>query len=501
MRGVARLLLARASSENRAADYRLACADLEESGTLGDNSLEHDQYLIEAYLHLYDAEPDSAILDKGGRQLSESLARHQSRILHFLNGEVALHRGFMKAKVGQSAEALKEFEQALTSFEACQQHPPDEALSDDYLAMKKGHAALRICTTRHVVGIPPEMNLLDSAIEDLRAGGDSLAPALLLRSIELRRNGKDSDALRDLQEALRICHQHPESPESEVTAARVMSGIAECNIRLGLESSNAALIGQGCAEFLSLPIDLAEANVAAPIYGARFLLSDQLETSRDLVDRIVSNIEMRLGTNALAGAPRRFAASHAAALLILKTGGEPSLDVYERANRLQQIAISASSELADAELYGTTGSTALLIGRELLRLDEVQRGVGFLEDAAELFELATRQALDGRCSEGFSMVVAHSKMGETYTRLHALSNDETHAELAIRHFRRAQELGNSTAELTGMLGASIIARAETNWTRHSSATPLSLRPQPERVATLRARIEACLRRHTSCCGS
>jgi Flp pilus assembly protein TadD len=103
-------------------------------------------------------------------------------------------------------------------------------------------------------------------------------------------------------------------------------------------------------------------------------------------------------------------------------------------------------------LYGTTGSTALLIGRELLRLDEVQRGVGFLEDAAELFELATRQALDGRCSEGFSMVVAHSKMGETYTRLHALSNDETHAELAIRHFRRAQELGNSTAELTGMLG-------------------------------------------------
>lgn len=167
MRGVARLLVTR-SFGGQTDGYELARKDLEESGVLGNRGIEHDHYLIECCIHLFDGIRDENLLNRAEEVLNENKYNlPKSRLLAFDAGEVHLHRGFRSAEAVDLERALASFEAAAGYFDLADFAPPDARLPDDYLHMKSGHARLRVYTTRHALAMPDDHSILNQAIEDL----------------------------------------------------------------------------------------------------------------------------------------------------------------------------------------------------------------------------------------------------------------------------------------------------------------------------------------------
>jgi hypothetical protein len=180
MRGVARMLLARRVEDKKEA-YTLACQDLTESRLLGNSGAEASHYLIESHIHLYDADPKDDYLTSAEALLGEiDLQANGNRLLWFDAGEVALRRGFAAAGAGDQDIALDDFERARHCFQTAEKHPEHAHLPLDYIRIKRGQAGLRVYTTRHSLGRPRDLSIIDAAVSDLRAGGDSLRGALML---------------------------------------------------------------------------------------------------------------------------------------------------------------------------------------------------------------------------------------------------------------------------------------------------------------------------------
>lgn len=305
--------------------------------------------------------------------------------------------------------------------------------------------------------------------DSIRHGGDSLAPALLLRSQWLVDEGQYQKALVDLHEAYATFEEGNQTPESRITRQRIINGIAECEVNIGMAEKDAAQVEAGCIRFLGLDPGLRELSSGPIIYSARYLHQADAMNYRLLVRRVAHHIERHLRTVGLEGKSLRFAASHAASLLLLTADIETGPVTHEAAYKLQRLAIEALPDRAAAELYGHAGATALALGKHYLRSTTDELGRGFLEDATSLLESAIEQAQLGNCSLSFSQMVAHSKAGEAYVRLHSLSGLSTHADTAIHHLETSRNLGNAAPELIGMLADVFFRRGR----RTASAQDLS----------------------------
>jgi tetratricopeptide (TPR) repeat protein len=457
MRGVSNFFLARVD-DLPAERYESALRDLEESGDLGNRSLEHDQYLVDCYLHLYDIEPRIELLDKAEGLLSELSEKYTpTRTICFAMGEVFLRRGFILANEDKIAEAFPYFQSAADRFSQALDLPEQPSFLDDqadYLRMKRGHARLRLFTSRHQAEEIEDEDLLDLAIEDLGRGGSSLPSALLLRSIILRRNKKYGGALEDLERALPLCSEDTaDTAELVGNRNRVLAGIGECKIWLGIDEGDSNKILQGCETLLNVPTALKEVNSASLFYGTKYLISHLNSGLLDnLIERVVANIEIRLELHKSEGDTRRFDASHAASLILEMSAARTEITLLERAYRLYNQALLASDEPGNAELYGRAGETALKIAKLCVKSGNRKAALDYLEDASELFLKSLEQAQQGSHSEFFSLSTAHSKLGETYVRLNALTGGKDYADGAISHLQASRSLGNEAPELVGLIG-------------------------------------------------
>ena len=143
-RGVSSLLLAR-NAENRRELFLAASQDLEVSGAHGDHCLEHDEYLVEAYLHLQEIDGGETWLKKAEAVLAP-LRRypHQGGRLLGLVGSVTLQRGFAYREVAAVEQALSSFKDAASLFTRALASSPDPTMSDEYLLVQRGQAFFSI---------------------------------------------------------------------------------------------------------------------------------------------------------------------------------------------------------------------------------------------------------------------------------------------------------------------------------------------------------------------
>jgi tetratricopeptide (TPR) repeat protein len=322
--------------------------------------------------------------------------------------------------------------------------------------MRRGQAAYKTYTARHESNLPNDPALLEGAIVDLRVGGiggETLPASLILRSIERRKQGHYKDATEDLNEALEALSHVPEDRAAPAVQMRFScaAGLVECNGQLALESGDAAATADACKQFLALPLDHREANIATPVYGCRLLLETDASKYRDVVRKVALNIRNRLAVLSPAPKEYTFAASHTAQLLIRTCRNSVDEHSLRVAYELTTTAF-AGDENAPAELLASAAQAALQLAKSLLLKGATEEATGLFADAGEHFETAAQIALAKGASEGFSLQIAHSKAGEAYMRAHAYSGEQDHAEKATANLARSRELGNTTPELVGMLG-------------------------------------------------
>jgi len=481
MRGQAHLLLARGSDEPFL-HYSAARRDLTESGTLGDDSPQHAHYLAESCVECFDLRQDAQYLDAAEAVLTSARHLHpNSRPLTFYAGEVELRRGFMAAGVVPEV-ALSFFSSATQLFTRALEMPPHRAVSDDYIIRKRGQARFRTYTTRYSFDGSEDEESLELAINDLShvgvdgvpvgGNGTPLPSSLSMRAQRRQKRGDYINARDDYRQALSAFQPTSTIPEFIELHCQLQNGLWQCEMIIGADAADANAVRSNCEALLAAQHGNAHPTIALTRAGRYLATALPYEESSQWIVRISDSIVQHLRTGEMPPSARRFAASHAAGLLFLGFGKQPiphatshaeeQLFVRNRTERLESIyelyreAIDAHDAPAPAELYGYAGEVALRLAKLYLTTHQYDRAeaASFFDDACEFLELSliASAGQNGETSALFSLKNAHSKLGEAYVRLHALTLRREIANKAIEHLTISREMGNTSPENMGLLG-------------------------------------------------
>ena len=111
--------------------------------------------------------------------------------------------------------------------------------------------------------------------------------------------------------------------------------------------------------------------------------------------------------------------------------------------------------LPPPELLTSYGESSLRLAKHFYKDEKkVERSAELFEEASDAFINAIQQVENNpdSVSEDFNLVVTYSKAGEAKLRLCMLTGSETDARIAIKNFQKANELGNNTPQLFGLIG-------------------------------------------------
>jgi hypothetical protein len=461
MRGVARLTVARQDSDPGPL-LEAASVDLEISEALGDHSAPHFAFLAEAYLRQYDLTGTLALISQAEKAVARGLTHNTAgRATVLARADCSTRRGFQLSTNGDYNAALSAFQAALADYSLALSMPVGrKGTSDELVQVRQGQVLFQLYCSRLKLDGTKDQELLDRAIDDLRVlktlpslVGSSLAQALLRRAEVARDNGDRAQALADAAEAAEYC-QRDGVGDLELRN-RAQATLGESEVWLGLELDDRVLIRRGCERLLELPAD-AYVSIAALSHGVRQFIPDLNRV--DLVDfcvRASSRAEVQAERTDIPPDARRFCASHGGSLLWSVARIRTNSELVARANRLFRLAIEVSPEPAAIEVYAMAGDTALRLARLQLGAGERQAelAVGLFEDACDLLmTVVTRMRQDPDEATTVREVVAYSKLGEAYTRLHAITRLDEHAETALEWLGLARQHGNETPEVIGLLG-------------------------------------------------
>lgn len=447
MRGVARLFLGRDGFEP-AAMLRGCIADLEKSGQLGDATVEHDEYLREAYIRLFELVPDKSLLNRVNELFEGAPRKH--RQYHYERGKVFLTRAIKLA--ADNLERVELLQEAVAAASAGLHCPFDGDTPDDVIKAQMGFGRLMLAQVHSDRETGSE--LLELAIEDLRqgakigVGGAALAQALIRRAFYRRRDSTES-ALADLKEAERSLADLTDSAVMERLRRQMQCLDLVCKIHISAQDKTAAVLYALCSELLSLGID-AKPFALDIIRAIRAIMDLDASIAVDAIGlRAATLAEERLDQdNPLPPQTLVTIASHAASLL--RALGESH---YARAHALYHRFIDTVPNVS-AEAYSSAADTALFLAKQAARLGDQDGATDYITDAIDWYENALRVLAErpSEVSEYFLPVVTHSKLGEAYVRLQSFHGDVEAGRQAIKHLDAAQDLGNHAPELLGLLG-------------------------------------------------
>jgi tetratricopeptide (TPR) repeat protein len=452
MRGAAYLYLARGLDDD-AVLLEKSASDLRRARELGDTTSQHYSYECEALLRLH-----KQTVDPSYKAEIEELLRSPQippRRVAYTRGELAMHRLFaavagedMAAQQDCAAAAIQAYGAALAApreaFDSC---------SDDLLQARRGHARLRAFMA---AGAAADVTALDEVIEELKnlpanvlPGGTVLTSALLTRA-EHNIAERPEDALRDLDAILTM--DVSASRESQQAAAIAGPRAIEARLRVALNSADSAALEAALAAFLRVDIQHDTIISIGPLRPAvlRVIAGASSATADAWLLQAVEFLEQYIRTRSTEHPDQLRYAAGLAANMMLKLSA-PEDDDLDSVLELYRIAIESDPASCPPDLPSFAASTALELAKRLLRrgADE-DRGRALLEMSCAWFESAVNNTNPG--SAAFIPRETHSKAGEAYVRLHALSGIDEYASLAIQHFDHSRQLGNASPELIGLLG-------------------------------------------------
>lgn len=457
MRGVAHLLLARGDADP-IPRYTLACADLEESRRLGDTSVEHDQFLLEAYFKILDGTGDGSILDRVGEVVRDARARHSTaRGLLTQEGEFLLRRALLLPRTPESAEEqLRLLQTALHSFEEALAAPPHQSFSDEYIRVKRGMSRFRIYIARSRSG-DNDSALLDAAIADLDRFGEnalgdaglSLPWALATRAQSRAAEARFDAAIADLARAAAIANALPQTRAADDLRRVILTRVSITRLNMAVAEADIDRIAvaiNGALDSLA-----PDPKVIGPIAhaGRAFLKLGGDDT--ELILRVVQFADAaRHDSSADAIAVANMCANAAGLLNLIAR----DLGVDEhlvRAHTLFAQALTLGDQ-APTEWRSFAGEVALKLAKKNLAAGNDGEAARYLEDAVSWFssaiEVATR---DEDRESSFRYREAYSKLGEAYGRLYSIVMVEEYADRAIDAMTESIRLDNNTPQIYGLL--------------------------------------------------
>lgn len=291
---------------------------------------------------------------------------------------------------------------------------------------------------------------LDNALQDYQSilGENPYAwehvQALLAKSYPSKRSSP-KDAVTILNSAIKVAARIPNAAARKRASKQVQLNLAECLLRISIESNELAGLKRHSEKILSFG-EMAYMVILPLSYAAKSILS--LSTSPDslsIVQRIMFAIDAASRRSNLERASAAQLSTHAASLS-LALGPEyveTALGQYLRA-----------LELGHTDDYAfkcsIIGRLALNAAKHYLRIGHSETAVDFLRDSKEWLVRALDSA-PSTSNEKFDLVVTHCCLAEAYLRLQGCVGGVRFARNSIRHFETAISLGDPPPESISLL--------------------------------------------------
>jgi hypothetical protein len=452
MRGVARLFLARDETKHDTAAKDLlrgAVQDLQKSGEFGDHTPEHDEYLREALIKLFEFEPENWILDR--LQPLFDAATKRNRQFYADRGRLLLGRATI-LESGPDRNSL--LNDAITSADLGLNSEPDIDTSDVIFLSQRGFARFLLSQGEDDQSKLP--SLLKSAVADLREaakiglGGAALSQALLSASYVSRRENPQ-ESLTYLGEAAKALSQVNDEILRDRLQKQISANETGTLISICVSEENTQGLSELCNRLLELSDELVRSFSLSLINAARLLYKTG---QRDLATAIglqtVAHIERILSSSEFNEDPHTIYVLDSNAASLLRTLGE---EHYDHAYDLYRKIITETPDEVLAPTLTAAGDIALQLGKRSARAGNPVSATHYFLDSVEWYEkgLAQTEKNPEQIIEGFLPVVCHSKLGEAYVRLQSVHPTADYPPLALRNLEIARSLGNTTPELLGIM--------------------------------------------------
>jgi hypothetical protein len=542
MRAVVRLFFAR-RMQDPSTELKLAIHDFEAAECYGDHTAEHYAMRAESHMRLFARTEDDAQLalaetclvaaKREGHESAELIAARGQ--LFFCRGLKAMVAAGVRSSVAEdtpsdassdlpdpnitdvpddTANRLSSFPNrnallaAATAFTASALWYGRSVVTStaglrnpQVPIIQRGQAWLRVAHARRLLGLSYHRQVA-AAVADLVSCAEPGAPisgpywpwALLEEARLLIRQDTEGAfrlARRSVAKALTYAEEHLE-PES-ILVRRLQALDIEILLRLAITESNIADIRIILALAL-MDDESARMPVTPLIYAARLLLSSanagesaspilSME-DRQLIRKVIDHLAQ--WANKCNNGARRFAASHAATLLILCDGSghieECEPDALRRIYSLARLAYDTEPETNDYVLLSQLARATSRYARSILRSatdDCRQTALELFDEAIDAYSRITDFDFDsvtvysehqvdvwvaereeqraGPAVPFFFNESQHaSLLGETYLRRHSLRRDPDDLRAAIRWLRHSADTGNDTPDNSSLLGEALI---------------------------------------------
>lgn len=460
MRGVSRLMLATHRPDlvqtPPRKQFAYAAADLQQSYQLGNRGESAATYLLDAHLHIYELDNSTQVttaFDDVIRSLPVGDKKNRSAMA--LIGRYWFFRSFNEEKgASRLKSAIAALDEALT-------YPPRFSYDDCFVRLVRGQALVRLAIAEKSLVPQQELHLLSQGIADLKFSFETsperfgerreLPTALVSRSKIHARMRNYAAALEDAEYLLSHAKLRSADP---AMATQAEFAILQLPLKEALDSNDNESIER------LLPLVLAhDQSVSEGIVITALAVKRLFTTKSDVPDLALLRKSIQIMRATDIGsipdpATRRMLFSLLAGLLsTLGNNWEP--DALDEASEMYAEALDASAELAPAELLAQFGDCLLRLGKHCLRKDKGgERIIDLLQRAGDSLLLAASRVDQSSdlIHESFKLVVTMSKAGEAFHRLFALTGTEEDGWSAIDCFKRAEDLGNNSHELQGLLG-------------------------------------------------
>jgi hypothetical protein len=468
MRGIAALLLSRdAERPDRSRLVDDAAGYLLAAERLGDRSGGHFAYLIEALLRRHELTGDPAALAEA--ESAWQRAQRSDRIRSLLTVAAELREteaiaALARGDAGRGVEALIEAEALLS--EALTTDGGASGIDDGFVHVVRGRVRHRLFEHHTAASGARRAHWLTLSEQDLAAPGtrphlsaSTEIPVLIDRARRLQRRGQHQEALAALDAADSLAEQ---LPPGHGLAAQARVARLDSELFLAVTAGDEPTVERHLGTVLELTAD-TPVPAAAVTLGARFLLARRPDDPlpRKLAEEAVARLADELTSSELPPNARHHIAGHAARLAWILAREADDPQPLARAAKLFGEAISDPAD-SSPTLLADAGSCALRLAK--LQIDaespDHEEIAGLLQDAADWLDTALSRAAEVsyRIDESFEPPLLHSRAGEAYGRLDAMTRRDEHLARAIDHLQQARQLGHPWEQLAGHLGDALYRR-------------------------------------------
>ncbi len=460
MRGVSRLMLATQRPDLMPTpprnQFAFAASDLQQSYQLGNRGESAATFLLDAHLHIYELDK-SIQVTKAIDEVIESLPVEdtKNRSAMALIGQYWFYRSFYEENSSSRLNsAIAALDEALT-------YPPRLAHDDCFVRLIRGQALVRLAIAERSFDLHQQLHSLSKAIDDLkfsfesspeRFGDRRELPSALVSRSEIHARMRNYAAVReDLEYLLR----HPELRRADpAMASQAEFAILQLPLKEALDLNDIDCIERILPQILAHDKCTSQGTLITALAVKRLF-----NTKSDLHDSTLlrKSIQIMRATDAGSIVDSTASRMHYSILagLLTTLGAKWDPDVLDEAAEMYAKAIDASAELPPAELLAMFGDCLLRLGKHCLRQDRGdERIIDLLQRAGDTLLSAASRAEQSPdlVHESFKLVVTMSKAGEAFHRMFALTGTEEDGWTAIDCFKRAQDLGNNSHEIQGLLG-------------------------------------------------